>query len=147
MVPKFTLIGCMLLFFLGCDESYCLRKMEIQPGLTWEYYSLRHSKVVSDKYGTLLDGEIYMTFHEFGFDFSGGGKFVYVDVVRNLLDDSVETQIRLISGKKFGTYDASSAIGVFTKDSHKGYLAEMESLKKRLEAKGLVPCGERNGVQ
>ena len=55
--------------------------MEIVPGIVWEYhaplwehYALRHSRIVSDKNGILVEGEInevHMTLHEYGFTVSG----------------------------------------------------------------------------
>ena len=102
--------------------------MELIPGLVWEYYSSNHSRVVSDKYGIIADGMVFITFHDYGFAVSGGDKFAYVDLYRNVLDDSETTHISLSSGSAFRTFDAGYAMGIFAKESHENYLAEMDAL-------------------
>ena len=109
--------------------------MEIVPGMTWEYHTPQYSRIVSDKYGLIVEGEVFLTFHELGFDISGSGKCVYIDLIRNLLDDRVSTQISLVTGKKFGSFDAGSALGMFTKESHLDYLDSMKALRRRVERK------------
>ena len=134
MLNKF--ISIYLLLFAGCDGEFCKRRMEIVPGLVWEYYSIHHSRVISDKYGIIADGHVFMTFHEYGFDVSGGDKLFYVDLTRNTICDNEEVLASLMTSSKMLTsFDASSAMGMFTKESHKDYVAEMEALKKRVEEK------------
>jgi len=126
-------ILCFLLF-VGCD-AWCKRKMVIVPGLTWEYYSLHDSRIVSDKQGVVVEGDVFLTFHEYGFDVCGGGKCVYVDLRKNVLDDSIETLRSLVAEKSYGSFDASSAMGVFVRDAHLEYLDLMKSLKERVKMK------------
>ena len=128
-------IAICLALFVGCTEEICKRRMELIPGLVWEYYSTNHSRVVSDKYGIIAEGAVFITFHDYGFDVSGGGKFVYVDLCRNVLDDRESTHISLSSGSAFSTFDAGYAMGISTEGSHKKYLAEMDALKERVEEK------------
>lgn len=129
------MIAIGLLLLTGCDETFCKRRMEIVPGMTWEYHTPQYSRIVSDKYGLIVEGEVFLTFHELGFDISGSGKCVYIDLIRNLLDDRVSTQISLVTGKKFGSFDAGSALGMFTKESHLDYLDSMKALRRRVERK------------
>ena len=124
-----------LLLFAGCDDEFCKRRMEIVPGLVWEYYSIRHSRVVSDKYGILADGDVFVTFNSYGLNISGGIETIYIDLAGNVIDSKESTQILIGAEQDFGTFDAGYAMGMFTKESHKDYLAEMEALKKRVEEK------------
>ena len=128
-------IAICLVLFVGCAEKICRRRMELIPGLVWEYYSNNHSRVVSDKYGIIADGMVFITFHDYGFAVSGGDKFVYVDLYRNVLDDNETTHISLLSESAFCTFDAGYAMGIFTKESHENYLTEMDALKERVGEK------------
>ncbi len=136
----------------GCDEYFCKRRMEIVPGMFWEYHAPlledfrpRYSRIVSDKHGVIVEGEIgqvHLSFHEYGFTISGKGKSgegkcVYVDLLRNVLDEREATLIALqTEGKSFGgAFEATIAMGVYTKETHNDFLADMEALKKRVEAK------------
>ena len=107
--------------------------MVIVPGLTWEYYSLHDSRIISDKLGVVVEGDVFLTFYEHGFDVCGGGKCVYVDLRKNVLDDSIETLTALVAEKSYGTFDASSAMGMFVRDTHLEYLDLMKSLKERVK--------------
>lgn len=131
----YKVIAICLVLFVGCAEEICRRRMELIPGLVWEYYSSNHSRVVSDKYGIIADGMVFITFHDYGFAVSGGDKFAYVDLYRNVLDDSETTHISLSSGSAFRTFDAGYAMGIFAKESHENYLAEMDALKERVREK------------
>ena len=137
---RIILLGLALL--AGCDGEFCKRRMEIVPGMVWEYYSQWHSRVVSDKYGIIADGYVQLTFYEYGFDIIGNvrdcsesGRWVYVDLVRNVLDGREETHMSLIGCKIFSSYDAGTAMGMFTKEPHLQYLAYMEALKTRVAKK------------
>ena len=50
-------------------------------------------------------------------------------------DDSETTHISLSSGGAFRTFDAGYAMGIFAKESHENYLAEMDALKERVREK------------
>ena len=138
---RIILLGLALL--AGCDGEFCKRRMEIVPGMVWEYYSQWHSRVVSDKYGVIADGYVQITFYKYGFDIIGdvrdcseSGRWVYVDLVRNVLDGREDTHISLIRcDEKFNSYDAGSAMGMFVKEPHHLYLADMEALKERVAKK------------
>lgn len=132
MIFRLTILCA--LFLTGCD-AWCRRRMIIVPGLTWEYYSLHDSRIVSDKYGVVVEGDVFLTFYEYGFDVCGGGKRVYVDLKRNALDDSIEMLTSLVGEKSYGTFDASSAMGMFARDAHLEYLDLMKSLKERVKMK------------
>ena len=147
---RIALIMGLALFAAGCDREFCKRKMEIVPGIAWEYhaplwehYASRHSRIVSDKNGVIVEGEInevHMTLHEYGFtvsgrDGQGGMKCVYVDLLRNELDENEATLVSLLGQNKFSSFEVTSAMGMYTKGSHRDYLAAMEALKRRVEAK------------
>ncbi len=132
MPTRIIAIGLLLL--TGCDETFCKRRMEIVPGMTWEYYTPWHSRIISDKHGTIVEGEVFITFYELGFDLSGTGKCVYVDLIRNLLDDSEATHISLI-GKKLNSFDAGCAMGMSEEKAHRDFLICMKALKERVERK------------
>ena len=130
MIFRLTILCSLLL--MGCD-AWCRRRMVIVPGLTWEYYSLHDSRIISDKYGVVVEGDVFLTFYEYGFDVCGGGKCVYVDLRKNVLDDGIETLTALVAEKSYGTFDASSAMGMFVRDTHLEYLDLMKSLKERVK--------------
>ena len=136
MIFRLTILSALLL--MGCD-SWGRRRMEIVPGLTWEYHSLHDSRIVSDKHGVVVEGDVFLTFYEHGFDVCGGGKCVYVDMRKNVLDDSVETLTSLVEEKSYGTFDASSAMGMFVRDTHLEYLDLMKSLKERVKIESCYP--------
>lgn len=115
----------------GCIDSICKRRMEIAPGLTMEYYTLYHSRIVSRKYGVVAEGWLSLSFCEYGIDISGGDKGVYVDMLRNVLDESVETRRRVASGCT-NVFDVASAMGIFSKEPHREFLAMMKALKDRV---------------
>lgn len=128
MVRVFVLA---LVLCQGCDNSY-LRKIEILPGLSWEYSDVRRSRIVSEKYGVLVEGETFVTFYEHGIDVCGGGKCIYFDLVKNVIDDSIETRMLLRHSGR-ATFDAPSAMGIFTKESHRDFMAELHSVKCRVK--------------
>ena len=155
MLFKIVLIGVM--FFAGCGREFCKRRMEIVPGMYWEYnaplleyHASRHSRIVSDKHGIIVEGEVHqvhMTFHEYGFDVSGCGKSgeekcVYVDLLRNVFDENVDKLMTEQIHNTFGSFDATSAMGMYEKESHHEYLAAMKALKERV-AKKLAQDGVR----
>ena len=148
MLFRLVLIG--LLFFAGCGSEFCKHRMEIIPGMYWEYHAPlleyhapRHSRIVSDKHGIIVEGEVnqvHMTFYEFGFDVSGlgkcgEGKCVYVDLLRNVLDENEGKLAALQSHNSFGSFDVTSAMGMYVKASRQEYLAAMKALKERVAKK------------
>ena len=128
-------IAICLVLFVGCAEEICRRRMELIPGLVWEYYSSNHSRVVSDKYGIIADGMVFITFHDYGFAVSGGDKFAYVDLYRNVLDDSETTHISLSSGSAFRTFDAGYAMGIFAKESYENGCTKRKGGRKTEEGR------------
>ena len=152
MPLRIALVGLVLV--TGCGREFCKRRMEIVPGLIWEYYaplleqyhSPRHSRIVSDKHGVIVEGgvnEVWFNFHEYGFSINGRGesemgKCVYVDLLRNVIDEREATLIALTGGKgkSFGgVLDAPSAMGLYTEEPRRHFRTAMEALKKRVEAK------------
>lgn len=155
MLFRIVLIGVM--FFTGCGREFCKRRMEIVPGMYWEYYAplleynaSRHSRIVSDKHGIIVEGEVnqvHMTFYEYGFDVSGcgkngEGKCVYVDLLGNVFDENVGKLVTAQIHNTFGSFNVTSAMGMYEKKSHYGYLAAMKALKERV-AKKMTQDGVR----
>ena len=146
----FRVILICLMFFTGCGREFRKCRMEIVPGLYWEYHAPlleyhapRHSRIVSDKYGIIVEGEVhqvYMTFYEYGFDVSGYGKCgeekcVYVNLLRNVLDENETTLIALQRHNALGVFEVTSAMGMYKKERRREYLAAMKALKERVEKK------------
>ena len=143
MPLRIALVG--LALFAGCDKEFCKRRMEIVPGLTWEYYvplledfRPRYSKIVSNRYGVLLEGEveqIHMTVYTYGFSITCRESCIYVDLLRNVLEDSDAIKMTLTAKKSFVSFDVTTAMGMYVKETHNDFRAAMEALKKRVEAK------------
>lgn len=129
MVLRLMFLGMALI--AGCGDSVCKRRMEIIPGLTMEYYTPWHSRIVSGKYGVIAEGKLFLAICEHGIAITGDGGSVYVDLLGNVLDERVETLRRAESGDTYGTYDAISAIGMSTEMSRREFLAMMKALKDR----------------
>jgi len=83
----------------------------------------------------MVEGNVFITFHEHGLNISGEGRIIYIDLISNVIDFRETTQKLVGMERGFATFDASSAMGMFTKESHKDYLAVMDALKKRVEEK------------
>ena len=149
---SFRIVLAGLVLVAGCGREFCKRRMEIVPGLVWEYYSPlleyssahRHSRIVSDKHGIIVEGnmdQVHLCFHEYGFSISGygksgEGKCVYVDLIRNVFDENETTLVALNDGKSFGgVFEATPAMGVYTEEPRRHFRAAMGALKKRVEAK------------
>ncbi|MDY5598043.1 MAG: hypothetical protein SPG40_11180 [Kiritimatiellia bacterium] len=119
-----------ILTLLGCDLALRGREVEIIPGMTWEYCSLRHSRVVWDKYGVIAEGDVFISFYEYGFSFSCDGICRYVDVEHNVL---VQSDKALGDGRSYSAMDASSAMGMFSKKTHLEFCKEMGALMERVK--------------
>lgn len=124
-----VLYFCMLLIS-GCDLALRGREVEVIPGMMWEYCSLRHSRVVWDKYGVIAEGDVFISFYEYGFSFCCNGNSRYVDAVQNVLVPSDEG---LGDGRRYSAMDASSAVGVFSREAHLEFLKETSALRERVK--------------
>ena len=130
MVLRLMFLGMALI--AGCGDSVCKRRMEIIPGLTMEYYTPWHSRIVSGKYGVIAEGKLFLAICEHGIAITGDGGSVYVDLLGNVLDERDETLRRAESGDTYGTYDAISAIGMSTEISRREFVRQMKALKDRV---------------
>lgn len=119
-----------ILSFGGCDFSFCGREVEVIPGMTWKYFSLRHSRVVWDKYGVIAEGDVFISFYEYGFSFSCNGECKYIDAVQNVL---VSDEEELGEGERYSAMDASSAVGAFSRTAHMEFLEELSALRERVK--------------
>lgn len=124
-----------LFFFLhivilaGCDYAGRGNRMEVIPGMTWEYDSMRHSKLVWREHGVGMEGNLFIDFRQYGFSIVGDSQSLHVDLRTNSPVPDSET---LGSGKPFGAMDASTALGIFAKETHQLFLDEMAELKNRV---------------
>ena len=116
----------------GCGDSVCKRRMEIVPGLAMEYYTPWHSRIVSGKYGVIAEGELFLAICEHGLIISGGGGSVYVDLLRNVLDERVETRRRAMSGDTYGSTTVALAMGMFMTNSRWEFVRQIKALKERV---------------
>lgn len=116
----------------GCGDSVCKRRMEIVPGLAMEYYTPWHSRIVSGKYGVIAEGELFLAICEHGIIISGGGGSVYVDLLRNVLDERVETRRRAMSGDTYGSTTVALAMGMFMTNSRWEFVRQIKALKERV---------------
>lgn len=128
----YKIISILILVLAGCAEHTCKRKMVIVPGITWEYFSPQYSRVISTRHGVLVEGNVFISFHEYGFDVSGREKSVYVDLIDDVVDDTEETMIRISKESGYGGMDAASAMGIFTRESRDDYNVKMAELMKRV---------------
>ena len=128
MVLRLLVFG--ILFLSGCDFEFHGREVELIPGMTWKYCSLQQSRVFWDKYGVIAEGNVFISFYEYGFSFCYNGRCKYVDVVHNVLVPSAE---ELGAGMLYSAMDASSAVGIFSREAHVEFCKEMTSLMARLE--------------
>lgn len=113
----------------------CSREMNIIPGMTWTYYSQRHSRVVWDGYGVIADGDVVICFYEYGFSFLSNCGCQYVDMAQKALTSNKES---LGNGTRFLAMDAASALGIFTDESHLLFQREMKALQERVKRKARI---------
>ena len=130
MVLRLMFFGMALI--AGCGDSVCKRRMEIVPGLAMEYYAPWHSRIVSGKYGVIAEGELFLAICEHGIIISGGGGSVYVDLLRNVLDERVETRRRAMSGDTYGSTTVALAMGMFMTNSRWEFVRQIKALKERV---------------
>ena len=130
MVLRLMFFGMALI--AGCGDSVCKRRMEIVPGLAMEYYTPWHSRIVSGKYGVIAEGELFLAISEHGIIISGGGGSVYVDLLRNVLDERVETRRRAMSGDTYGSTTVALAMGMFMTNSRWEFVRQIKALKERV---------------
>ena len=97
-----------------------------------EYYTPWHSRIVSGKYGVIAEGELFLAICEHGITISGGGGSVYVDLLRNVLDERVETRRRAESGNTYGSTTVALAMGMFMAKSRWEFVRQMKALKERV---------------
>ena len=128
---RIVFLCCLL--FLGCDEC-CLNQMEIIPGVTLEWYDYHYSRVVSKRYGMLAEGEIFITFYEYGIGFCGRRKSVYVDLINDVIRDGIENQLAL-KGNGLVVFDASCAMGVSSRKAYCNFQTELHKLNERVKNK------------
>ena len=128
MVLRLMFFGMALI--AGCGDSVCKRRMEIVPGLAMEYYTPWHSRIVSGKYGVIAEGELFLAICEHGIIISGGGGSVYVDLLRNVLDERVETRRRAMSGDTYGSTTVALAMGMFMTNSRWEFVRQIKALKE-----------------
>lgn len=132
------------LLVFGCDRALRGREVEVIPGMTWEYCSLRHSRVVWDKYGVIAEGDVFISFYDYGFSFCSNGKCRYVDAVRNVL---VPSDLGLGNGKRYGAMDASSAVGAFSREPHLEFLREVSALRERVKRRLASESGNEDSTR
>ena len=130
MVLRLMFFGMALI--AGCGDSVCKRRMEIVPGLAMEYYTPWHSRIVSGQYGVIAEGELFLAICEHGIIISGGGGSVYVDLLRNVLDERVETRRRAMSGDTYGSTTVALAMGMFMTNSRWEFVRQIKALKERV---------------
>ena len=130
MVLRLMFLGMALI--AGCGDSVCKRRMEIVPGLAMECYTPWHSRIVSGKYGVIAEGELFLAICEHGIIISGGGGSVYVDLLRNVLDERVETRRRAMSGDTYGSTTVALAMGMFMANSRWEFVRQIKALKERV---------------
>ena len=130
MVLRLMFFGMALI--AGCGDSVCKRRMEIVPGVAMEYYTPWHSRIVSGKYGVIAEGELFLAICEHGIIISGGGGSVYVDLLRNVLDERVETRRRAMSGDTYGSTTVALAMGMFMTNSRWEFVRQIKALKERV---------------
>ena len=130
MVLRLMFLGMALI--AGCGDSVCKRRMEIIPGLTMEYYTPWHSRIVSGKYGVIAEGELFLAICEYGITITGEGDSVYVDLLRNVLDERIETRRRAESGNTYGSTTVALAMGMFMTKSRREFVRQMKALKERV---------------
>ena len=104
--------------------------MEVIPGMTWEYDTIRHSRLVWHEHGVSMEGYLFIDFRQYGFSIVGDSQSLHVDLRTN---SPVSDSEALGSGRPFGVMDASSAMGIFSKESHQLFLDEMTALQKRVK--------------
>ena len=130
MVFRLMFLGMALI--AGCGDFVCKRRMEIIPGLTMEYYTPWHSRIVSGKYGVIAEGELFLAICEYGITITGEGDSVYVDLLRNVLDERIETRSRAESGNTYGSTTVALAMGMFMTKSRREFVRQMKALKERV---------------
>lgn len=124
-----SVLGFLFVFLAGCDLIGVGNHMEVIPGMTWKYKTIRHSRLVWHEQGVCMEGNLFIDFRQYGFSIVGDSQMLHVDLRTNLPVSDSET---LGSGRPFGPMDASSAMGIFAKESHRLFLDEMAALQKRV---------------
>lgn len=123
------LSSIMLIVFLGCDSSFN-REMEIFPGIKWKYYSMRHSSIAFENYGVITEGNLFVSFYQYGISISGGKENFYYDARTNRLVDNEDI---IGSFEGYAVMDASTAFGIFSKESYNDFNMNVRLLCDRVK--------------
>ena len=125
-----AVLEALFAFLVGCDLAGIGNHMEVIPGMTWEYDTIRHSRLVWHEHGVSMAGNLFIDFRQYGFSIVGDSQSLHVDLRTN---SPVSDSEALGSGSPFGVMDASSAMGIFSKESHQLFLDEMTALQTRVK--------------
>lgn len=138
---SFLLVAGLAFVMAACVLTNCASKhrMTIIPGMTWEYFPPRYSRIVQRDKIIAEGNDLFISFFEHGFGISGGEKFIYVDMRDNSVDDSGAVDFSAVTAKSYAVFDVTSAMGLYMKLPHREFLGCMQKLRERAASMSFAP--------
>lgn len=123
------------IFLLGIVLGCCKKEVEVMPGLRWEYYSDRYSRLIWDEFGVIAEGRFDFIFCDYGLCVSRPGRddSQYLDLIRGRVVKLSEAGTNLwgVVGVVF-SIDAPTAMGVYDGSGTRSFEQASSNLNERL---------------